>query len=369
MKLSAYAQDHDNNFNLIRLIAALSVLFSHSFPLASGTGSTEPFREQLNMTIGDMAVDIFFLTSGFLVTSSLLARREAISFLCARVLRIFPGLWSMLLLTVVLYGSIATSLPLAEYLGSPAVFQYLMKCGTLVTGVSHSIPGIFAHNPYDSVFNGSLWTLPFELGMYGILLITWVSISLLAEWRLKVLKVAILLFSLLSGLYLLLGYFHHGLPSIFELHDTYRLQSLFYMFFTGGTFFVLRNRISLNAHLFWAFCLVLIASTQNRHAFFVVYILTLPYLLFYIAYVPGGKIREFNRLGDYSYGVYIYAFPVEQALVSSLNGISTLALGLMSAPVTLLLAALSWHLVEKRSLEAKAPLSRRLHSILTKIVH
>ncbi|WP_298206867.1 acyltransferase [Ferrovum sp.] len=363
MKLSAYAQGHDNNFNLIRFIAAISVLFSHSFPLATGTGSTEPFRVQLNMTIGSIAVDIFFLTSGFLVTSSLLLRREAISFLCARALRIFPGLWAMLLLSVVLYGSIATKLPLATYLTSPAVFQYLMKCSTLVTGVSYSIPGVFEDNPFGSVFNGSLWTLPFELGMYGILLTTWVSINLLDGW-LKLFRIAIASFSLLSGLYLLLGYFHHGLPSVFELHDTYKLPSLFYMFFSGGAFFVLRNRISLKASLFWTCFLALIASTQNRHAFFMVYLLTLPYLLFYIAYVPGGKIRVFNRLGDYSYGVYIYAFPVEQALVSSFDGISSLALGLMSAPITLLLAALSWHLVEKRSLEAKTWLSRRLHSIL-----
>ncbi|WP_372340911.1 acyltransferase family protein [Paraglaciecola sp.] len=64
--LSSYANGRDNNFNLIRFIAACLVLFSHSFALVLGGGLHEPLRGFLNMTLGTIAVDIFFITSGFL---------------------------------------------------------------------------------------------------------------------------------------------------------------------------------------------------------------------------------------------------------------------------------------------------------------
>ena len=99
MKLSDFTSGRDNNFNLIRIIAALAVLVTHSFALATGTSAAEPFQKTLGMTIGSIAVDIFFITSGFLVTGSLLTRKsfiDFIEFVWARVLRIFPALLVML---------------------------------------------------------------------------------------------------------------------------------------------------------------------------------------------------------------------------------------------------------------------------------
>ncbi|MDO8654733.1 MAG: hypothetical protein Q7R66_21385, partial [Undibacterium sp.] len=81
--------------------------------------------------------------------------------------------------------------------------------------------------------------------------------------------------------------------------------------------------------------------------------------LFYLAYLPAGAIRKYNALGDYSYGVYIYAFPVQQALASIYPGIPVPAMLLGSATLTLTLATLSWHLIEKRALHLKGFLSTR----------
>src|SRR4051812_37390900 len=103
MKLSDVARGRDNNFNLIRVLAALAVLVTHSFTLALGTSDAEPFAHSLGMTPGGMAVDIFFVTSGFLVTASMLQRQNIIAFLWARALRIFPALWVMLIVTVLLF--------------------------------------------------------------------------------------------------------------------------------------------------------------------------------------------------------------------------------------------------------------------------
>ncbi len=100
MRLSNFTDGRDNNFSLIRIIAAFAVLITHSFALAIGTGEAEPFQKFLGMTMGTIAVDIFFITSGFLVTSSLLTRQSVIEFVWARVLRIYPALLVMLCLTV-----------------------------------------------------------------------------------------------------------------------------------------------------------------------------------------------------------------------------------------------------------------------------
>lgn len=101
MKLSHYTQGRDNNFNLIRIVAAMAVLITHSFAL---TGLAEPFRDSLGMSMGDIAVDIFFITSVFLVTASILTRQSALEFLWARILRIYPALLVMLFITVFIFS-------------------------------------------------------------------------------------------------------------------------------------------------------------------------------------------------------------------------------------------------------------------------
>lgn len=354
MKLSSFAQGRDNNFNLIRVLAALAVFVSHCFSLATGHKAVEPFMAELNMSIGGAAVDVFFLTSGFLVTASLLSRGNPSAFVAARMLRIFPGLWVMLLLSVFPLGGAMSILPYRDYLGNPLVYEYLARCGTLITGVVQNLPGVFERNPVHGEFNGPLWTLPFEVGMYGLLLAIWLVLAPSGGRRTMLLKWAIVVLSSMSAAFLVVGYFRHGLPTRFELHSTYALPSLLYMFFTGAAFYVLRNCIVLSPRLFALATAALLVSLFNKHVFFVIYLFSVPYLLFYLAYVPGGWLRRYNRLGDYSYGIYIYAYPLQQSVVALNDGISILALGLIALPPAVMLAVLSWHLVEKRALGLKA---------------
>jgi peptidoglycan/LPS O-acetylase OafA/YrhL len=98
---------------------------------------------------------------------------------------------------------------------------------------------------------------------------------------------------------------------------------------------------------------LLLAGLAGKQAFSIVYTLTIAYMLCYLAYLPAGAIRKYNEMGDYSYGVYIYAFPVQQALAATYPGISVSAMLLSSGMVTLALAILSWHLIEKRALRLK----------------
>jgi peptidoglycan/LPS O-acetylase OafA/YrhL len=364
MVLSDCIRGRDNNFNLIRFIAALAVLISHGFAVTTGDESIEPFRRQLNMTVGGIAVDVFFLTSGFLVSASLLARQNAIEFVCARVLRIYPALWAMLVVVVLLMGSVLTTLPLSDYLGSSQVWSYVVHGGTLVTGIQHELPQVFTGNPIGSGVNGSLWTLPYEIGMYGILLGIWLLCSPFPTHQLRLLKHGITTLTVLSGTFILVGYFRHGLPESFELHRTYRLPGLLFMFFCGGSFYVLRDRIRMSGTACAMLAGLLAASTLNKHCFYVAYLLAVPYVLFYLAYIPKGLVRKFNDFGDYSYGIYIYAFPVQQAVVHLYPGLSIAASTLLCAVFTLLLSMMSWHFIETTALDFKVEFSRRVQAAL-----
>ena len=192
MKLSNFTQGRDNNFNLIRIVAALAVLITHSFALAMGTSDAEPFRQSLGITMGEIAVDIFFIASGFLVTASLLTRQSVIEFVWARVLRIFPALLIMLILTVFGLGVFFTSLSFPSYISDSKTYIYLLKCATLIRGVDFTLPGVFDENPYNNMVNGSLWTMPYEIKMYVILLLIFVVSRVINTTRLRIIGLAII---------------------------------------------------------------------------------------------------------------------------------------------------------------------------------
>lgn len=346
MKLSDYSQGRDNNFNLIRMIAALAVLVTHSFALVYGSGDAEPFHDSLGMTIGGIAVDVFFITSGFLVTASLLYRQSTIEFIWARVLRVFPALLVMLLLTVFVLGTFFTTLTLLNYLSTQATYAYLFKCSTLLFGVAYDLPGVFQDNPYPNAVNGSLWTMPHEIRMYAILVLIWFGLRITQKFHLSVFKIIILTLTVIAGLFWVARHFYFD--SAFA--------RLFFMFFAGASFYILRERIVISRWIFWFLLGSLVLAAIHPRVFSVVYVFAITYILFYVAYVPSGFIRKYNQLGDYSYGIYIYiyAFPIQQSVAALVPGVSVIQMILISAVVTIVLAALSWHFLEQRALSLKA---------------
>ena len=133
---------------------------------------------------------------------------------------------------------------------------------------------------------------------------------------------------------------------------------LLFMFFTGAAFYVLRRHIVLSFPIAATGTIALGLSLLYREAFFIIYNITIAYLLFWVAYVPTGLIRRFNRIGDYSYGTYIYAFPIQQLTAALIPGISVFNMIFVSGPATLALAIVSWHLIERRALNLKEDLSQ-----------
>lgn len=345
--LSQACRGRDNNLNLIRFLAASAVLVSHSIVLVTGDPDREPLRRLFEMTPGTIAVDVFFVVSGFLVTNSLLKRQSLWEFARARLLRIWPALLVMCALLVFVLGPLCTSLSLSAYLGAAGTWTWLARCATLIAGVEYELPGVFTHNPYPEAVNGSLWTLPLEVRMYALLALLWLGTGLLFRDRLQRFRTGAVV-AALAGTALLLGRHAFGMGVSHSL----RLAALF---FTGSAYCVLAGRIALRP---WAGPLALLgivgAGLSGSNALFLpVYVLLLPYAVLWLAYVPRGFVRGFNRFGDYSYGMYIYAFPVQQCAVFLLPSIGIGAMVLVSMAVTLLLAIASWHLIEKTALARK----------------
>ncbi len=346
-KLSEYARGRDNNFNLIRFVAAMMVLYSHSFALALGGG--EPWS-QFGVTPGSIAVDIFFVTSGFLVTASLVVRKELCSFVVARVLRIYPALLVMVFLTVFVLGVTFTTAPLHDYFNDIEIVKYVLRNTTLFAGCCGHLPHVFDDNPVKQAVNGSLWTMPWEVRMYFLLFGIGVVAKFL-QWREQAWKpMVVIAFVIFSVAY----FVNHYVPAVSFMQDNRALR-LCMLFFMGATFYAYKEKISIS-HLtgFSALILVAAALLAGEWLFLPLYTVLVGYAALYLAYLPAGGIRKFNQLGDYSYGVYIYAFPIQQAIVSMNIGITGMHLFLIALPCTLLCAVLSWHLIEKRSLKIKS---------------
>lgn len=337
----------DNNFNLLRALAALAVLGSHSFTLALGPTAIEPLMTTLGMSLGTMAVGVFFTISGYLVTASLLSRGSVSDFLLARARRIYPGLWVALALTVLVLGPMATTLGVSEYLTHPRTWFHALKNGTLLFGFVDRLPGVFAGLPYAHTVNGSLWTLPLELRLYLSLAAIYLLLTGLARGRERT-WIAPLIAVLATVCVLLVAW--QGAGSSAGL----RFAALF---FVGAAMQVYRHRVAFGAGGMLAALAALVAASVDAGVFALAFVTAGGYLVLCAAFVPGGVLRRYNRLGDYSYGLYIYAFPVQQTVASLVPGIGVAGMFIASSAITLVLAMASWRFVEAPMLRKGASVS------------
>ena len=347
----------DNNYNLLRFLAAAVVIYSHSFPM-SGVKS-DPLERLVGFSFGHLAVDVFFVISGFLVTGSLLSRRDLRSFAVARALRLFPVLVVGALGAAFVVGPLQTDLPLAAYFASPGTWKFVaMNSVPWPFGVCYTLPGVFQHVPVHGAVNGSLWSLPWELSMYVTLSVlgalAYTGRRVLPERALRAVLVGI-------GVVATAGftvYEAFDFPYEFHVSQFLRLTSLF---FGGATLLVVSERVRLSGWLALAAAVLLVGDFLLPRPLMAVYAATLVYLVIWLAYAPSGPLALYNRAGDYSYGTYVYAFPIGQCVAAWMPGASATTILLVALPVTLAFAIPSWHLLEERMLrlKPKAPRSSR----------
>ncbi|MBD2094381.1 acyltransferase [Trichocoleus sp. FACHB-591] len=350
--LSQVFESKKNSLGFLRFLFAALVVFSHSFVLG-GFGS-ERILNIFQGSYGELAVDCFFIISGFLITRSYIRSVSISRFLWHRFLRIFPGFWVCLLITILFFAPIvylATHGNLNNYFQSKIdnPINYI-KANFLLRMNQYGVAGLLNNIPFPAAFNGSLWTLIYEFKCY-------LAIGILG--RLHILKSArvfvIGIFIFLWGGYTLESLIP-GTGARFSnlLADKEGLRMMMY-FFSGSVLFLYSKDIVFSTRNFiFSAVLTLISIICGIHQPIFALLLgpSLSYVIFWLACeLP---FSHFDRYGDFSYGLYIYAFPIQQILAFfKVNKYGFSVYFLLSLGLTTLLAIPSYRWIEKPSLNLK----------------
>lgn len=332
--LSDVAVGRKNNITFLRLIAALMVIWGHSNAVVRDSGQDIVTRITGYAHAGGVAVDLFFLMSGYLVTASIVnggLKRYVIS----RALRIYPGLWVNLLVVALVIGPIVTTLARSDYFSNGQTWAYLRH---LATGFNTEwfLPGVFEGNK-DHAVNGSIWSIIVEIRMYVLLALLYV----LQVYRMPVVFNAMCLLLLVlcySGLVALPGF----APGSTDL------QVAAY-FLLGSFLFVNRARIPVGP-FYLLLALVLAGITVGTPKFPLAYTLVLMAGFGWMAF--GAQFHWLDR-HDYSYGIYLYGWPVQQVVAQAFPTQGPHFNAVVSMIGAVALGALSWHFVEKPMLSFK----------------
>jgi peptidoglycan/LPS O-acetylase OafA/YrhL len=336
-------------FDSLRVALALGVVLWHSFPIVYGKGLAIENNPAWPFVSGILA--LFFALSGFLVTGSAL-RLKIGKFALSRALRLIPALAVDTAFSILVVGALATTLPLAEYFSNPGTAHYLLN---IVGEIRYELPGVFKTHPMPAV-NGALWTIRPELYCYiligAFIAFGWVKKTWLVTTTAVAVFAALAVWPLLQAA---------GVPLfITNQYDRLRLVGFFFL---GAAAYLHRHRVPYLPWLAVA-CLALLvfaavfgSSSWREHTIWLI-ISAAPfvYLMAFLGVTKLPTLPYFDR-GDYSYGIYLYAFPVQQLVLHYVPGAGPITLFFLALPFIFALAAFSWHFVEKPTLKLRKAFS------------
>lgn len=327
-----------NNFGWLRLGMALAVVVSHAYSVTDGRVEQEPWFLTTGFTLGEHAVNGFFAISGFLVTMSFV-RRGWRDYVVARLLRIAPGLVAATLVVALLLGAAMTTLDRGAYFSDPRLWRFIW--GTLTSFKSAAaLPGVFEANPLQFPM-GTVWTLKYETLCYlGVIAAGFAGV--LARPRL----------ALGIGAALVLAVVAREIVAPHGAKRTETALRLPLMFLAGGLVYLFREKVPTSLPLL-ALALVLLVPLSFTPLYKAALYLVTAWgvLVLSLSPVLTGRLAEPGA--DLSYGVYLYGWPIQQALHALMPTLTATALLLPSMLLSLLVAALSWFWVEKPALGLK----------------
>jgi len=330
-----------DGFGVMRIVAAVMVIFAHSFTLARGAEDPTWHRNSVIISFGSAAVFIFFVISGYLVVSSWMRDPNPFRFAVRRVARIWPGLLVMLVVTTWIVGSAVTTLPLGRYLTDSGTMRYFAGSALLLP--VWDLPGVFQTNPAPGV-NGSVWSLPIEVTAYAGLLLLGPLLVVHARRRLILATVTA------AAIVAVVVVTRYALPHAMVVGLTYLLHQHYLVFFIGGGLLYFgRYRVPMRLPLFGLAMVGLLFAVLA--GLMIPVFVFLSYGVIYLSTRRGLVLRQITALGDPSYGIYIYAYPIQQLLAHLRLAPNEWVLFAEATVVSVIVGYLSWHVVERRALE------------------
>lgn len=333
------ASNRFNNLDIMRLAAAILVIFSHAFPIV-GLSEPQSFLNPTRHSWGSLGVLVFFSISGYLIAGSWLKEPSIKRYWMKRSLRILPGLVVATVISAWVIGPAVTTSTMGEYFTSAGTWLYPLQESLLFLPPWFEPPAVFSGQPMSDI-NASLWTLPVEVLCY---------LGLMMMFILRLNKTIIIICSTavlaLLGSTELLAVAGINLPLTGLMAQAATFGATF---LAGSALYLWRDKLRLS--LLWAAVALGIALVLRETPLgtFVTPFLV-PYVILTLGLkapvLPTGKLRGW----DLSYGTYVFAFPIEQCVLAYTGTSNPWVVGIISAAIVLPLAALSWRFVERPAL-------------------
>lgn len=326
-----------NNFNILRFFAAILVIVGHMYHILGLQVLT--LGGQAVSTIG---VEIFFLISGYLIMQSYTRDSNVLRYALRRLFRIIPGLAFLSILTVFVFGLLLTTLDAKAYFSNPGTMLYLKN---ILLYPIYGLPGVFEHNIYPNAVNGSLWTLPVEVSMYIVLpAVLYLGAKIKHPKAILSTIAAIVLIC-----HIVVNGYHPGIRVVVYGTSLTDALTLAPFFFVGALFNFPEIKKLLNLQLATVLMIGVMTVQVSYIKAEILMLTALSYFVFSFALSPEPFFAKCFSENDYSYGIYLYAFLIQQILVSIFKEYNwTLNMYLiLSIAITFVFAFLSWHLVEK----------------------
>lgn len=343
-----------NNLNFIRLIAAILVVLSHAFNISYGKADwkSHEFLARISdgeLSLGKIAVFCFFILSGYLITASYVKSKNNAEFFLKRFIRIYPGLLFVLVVTVFLITPIYSDKGVIQNYLSKENYLYIIHNLSFLVN-NDKIPGLFTNHPLPGLVNGSLWSLKHEMYCYfTVPLCVFLTKNkpkrIMAVFGLLTLINILFYFNLIGGLNWDGGF-------AFRIK---RFLGLYEYFLAGVFVYSIRDSIIISRKYALALFPVLCASIFIPSVTSIAFATIGTYILFVIGYSPKISMPSVHKIGDLSYGIYIFGWPIQQIIMQQAGySMSWYANFLLSMPFILVLACISWNCIEKPSLKFKS---------------
>ena len=337
-----------SGFDYLRLILSISVVLIHTKLVNIGPIEKDPIYDIMpTRAFTFFVLPAFFALSGFLVAGSLNRQKTLFGFLSLRAIRIFPALIFDIVLWALLFGPLLTNLTLSEYFTTKQFYTYLLN---IIGWVHYFLPGVFTENPFPSVINQQLWTIPYELECY-------IALSLLALFGLMKNKWILVLIVAIGSIAPYLILLIKNSPDLIKHTAQGRLLVL--CFLSGVVFHFYQSKIKYNiVYLIIAFTLYVLFCKGDAMSYLTAIPIT--YITIYIGCLNIPRVDLFLK-HDVSYGIYLYGFPVQQFISMLLPAHREWYVNFfLSMPLIISLALISMFFIE-------APLGKNKRQIVTKM--